>query len=66
MTKLNEREKRELLEDAASDARRVDFEMLDQDVSLEPNEFIAFLDWAYPLLSEKHEDRNPVTGTFLL
>ena len=66
MTKLSEQEKQELLDDAASPARRIDFRTLDTNANLAPDEYIAFLDWAYPYMPEKHEDRAPITGVFLL
>ena len=67
MARLSEQEKQELFDNALAEARRRgDFKTLHINVHLEPDEYIEFLDWAYPYIAEKHEDRPAITGVFLL
>ena len=67
MTKLNERERRELLEDASSDARRADFKRLRHEgKTLTATQYLDFLNWAGSLMAERPGDRPLIKGTFLL
>jgi hypothetical protein len=67
MTKLTEREKQELLADAASISRRKDFDKLRVNTRvLTPAQYLDFLNWAGAFMNEKHQDRPPIEGVFLL
>ena len=67
MTKLNERERQDLLADAASESRRADFDKLKADgKTLTATQYLDFLNWAGGLMTEKHGDRPLIKGTFLL
>ena len=67
MTKLNERERQELLADAASETRRAEFNELRHDrKTLTAAEYLDFLNWAGGLMTEKPGDRPLIKGTFLL
>ncbi len=63
MTKLNERERRELLEDASSDTRRADFERLRHEgKTLTATQYLDFLNWASSLMAERPGDRPLING----
>lgn len=68
MTTLSNQEKRELLADAASAARRADFtRMASQPAALFPLEHIEFLTWASGLSKEDANARGrPVEKVMLL
>lgn len=67
MTKLTEQEKHELLTDSASISRRRDFEKLQVNTRvLTPEQHLDFLSWAGAFMKEKHLDRPPIEGVFLL
>ena len=70
MGKLSELEKRELLEDAASLARRKDFQRLretSRSTKLELSEYLEFLNWAQRISTGETLPRKPISGSrFLL
>lgn len=65
MARLSRKEKEELLADAASEARRRDFEALRASAvqrALTPAELLDFLEWAQCFSTERLEDRRPIQG----
>lgn len=67
MTTLSKLEKQELLADAESGMRKLDFDKLSvKHTKLSPAEYIDFLNWASTYSTERPEDRNFVVGTSFL
>jgi hypothetical protein len=69
MGKLSEQEKQELLEDAKSEKRRMEFAALrnfQEDRVLTPQEYIEFLDWSQQFMTEDPKTRPPIQGNIFL
>ena len=67
MTRLSEKERSELLEDAASRLRQNDFRRLQQRlVQLPPGDYLDFLSQTSTLSTEKASDRPLMTGDYFL
>ena len=65
MTRLSEQEKQELLEEAHSNSRKKDFSALSSKLNdrvLSPSEFVEFLNWAQPFMTEASKTRPPIQG----
>lgn len=67
MAILTDNEKKELLQDASSADRRLDFRQMDaRNTQLTPSEFIEFLDWINKLHGTRAREHEPIKGTHFL